>query len=117
MELARELKTEGHELYLGTNQDAVRTEYIRRQAETTSVFNRVYPSYELGVCKPSSEFYSKLLQKLCPQSSEKTVVIDDDQRNIQAAEQIGLIGLYFNPDLDQNHSTNSLREALASVLN
>jgi putative hydrolase of the HAD superfamily len=116
LELATDLKNAGHLLYVATNQDTLRGRYIRQQKEVTALFSDVFTSADLGVCKPSSDFYRQIREQYFAGSAKDLVVVDDDQRNIDAAIQDGWRGCCFNPDIELSHSIEFLRAKLGSLL-
>jgi putative hydrolase of the HAD superfamily len=112
LDLAAELKSAGHTLYIGTNQDRIRSEYIRAQPEIGNIFTAVFPSCDLGISKPNPEFYSKIVERVSKNDFNSFIVIDDDHRNIEAAKKSGLKGIYFNPDLEKDHTADLLKTFL-----
>ena len=59
--------------------------------------NKRFLSYDLGLLKPDPEIYKVVLQKLNAQSSE-VVFIDDQPRNVEAAQKLGITGIVFDKD-------------------
>lgn len=62
-------------------------------------FDYLYCSYEMGCCKPREEFFRKILasEGLGPQ---EVVFVDDSRKNIDAAEAVGIKGVWVAPDSD-----------------
>lgn len=116
LNLASGLKSTGHDIYIGTNQDRIRSAFIRTQPEVENIFTKVFVSCEIGVCKPNSEFYIKIVERFPQEDLSSFIVIDDDQRNVEAASKIGLKGIYFNPDLEKEHTAEFLKTSLASTI-
>jgi putative hydrolase of the HAD superfamily len=116
LELAEHLKASGHQLFIATNQDALRSAHIRKQPAVTRLFEDVVTSAELGVCKPSAEFYTAVRQRLLLSADVECVVIDDGQRNIEAAASVGWRGILFDPDLLASHTPAYLASELRSLL-
>lgn len=98
LELAAELKSAGHALYIATNQDKIRGDFIKSQAKVGQLFKGVFTSAKLGVCKPSPGFYQRIRAEYFLNSTEDILVIDDDPRNIEAAKQLQWQGVCFDPD-------------------
>lgn len=71
-------------------------------------FDRLYCSYEMGICKPDKEFFSRILEseEVAP---HEVVFVDDSKKNIAAAEALGIRGLWVAPDQDW---MNGLEEIL-----
>ncbi len=79
-------------------------------------FPQVFTSTDLGICKPSPNFYQIIRERYFSHSTECMIVIDDDQRNVDAATENRWKGLCFNPDLDQNHTIEHLRKKMITEL-
>lgn len=62
-------------------------------------FDKLYCSYETGVCKPDEEFFRKILETEGVRP-EETVFVDDSKKNIAAAEALGIKGVWVAPDED-----------------
>lgn len=56
-----------------------------------------FTSYELGLLKPDTKIYQALVAKL-QTTPEQILFIDDKQKNIAAAQQIGINGIVFNKE-------------------
>lgn len=62
-------------------------------------FDRLYCSYEMGICKLDKAFFTKILESegIRP---EETLFIDDSKKNIAAAESTGIKGLWVPSNQD-----------------
>jgi putative hydrolase of the HAD superfamily len=116
LDLAEGLKDSGHDLYIATNQDQIRGQHIRRQVEVQRLFQAVFTSADIGVAKPDDAYFRDIARRFDDDSSKVFLVIDDDIRNIKAAESIGWRGCHFDPDLDPESSIARLRKALGKHL-
>lgn len=90
-ELIQSLKfyrTAGVQVYLATNQEHLRAEYIAQTLKLNELTDTIYYSAALGVKKPDHSFFKKAtkLSKLRP---EEIVLIDDTLANIIAAKECG----------------------------
>jgi hypothetical protein len=56
-----------------------------------------FTSYELGLLKPDTKIYQTLIDKL-QTTPEQILFIDDKEKNIAAAQQIGINGIVFNKE-------------------
>lgn len=72
-------------------------------------FDKLYCSYEIGVCKPSEEFFKKILNAEGVKP-EEVIFVDDSKKNIAAAEALGIKGVWVAPD---NDWMTPLEDALA----
>lgn len=70
-------------------------------------FDKLYLSYEMGVCKPDEAFFREILsaEGIHP---EEAIFIDDSRANVLAAESLGIKGLWIPPDSDFLPSLNTL---------
>ena len=113
--LFRDLKSQGHQLFIATNQDKVRANFLRNLPEVQELFSEVFASSDLGFVKPSPDFFRCLKQKLGARDT-RVVFVDDSLNNVSAADELGFLGIHFDPDLDPNSSVMSLRAALSPLL-
>lgn len=74
-------------------------------------FDRMYCSYEMGVCKPDAEFFQRILTEEGVGASE-CVFVDDSESNILAARRLGIHGLHVAPDADWRGALEALLAAL-----
>lgn len=61
--------------------------------------NHLYCSYRMGVCKPSAEFFNKILEAEGIEPDE-VLFVDDSKRNIEAAARLGINTLWVDSDKD-----------------
>lgn len=115
LNLFRELKSQGHQLVIATNQDKIRTEFLQKLPEVQELFSEIFASSDLGFVKPSPDFFRCLKQKLGVQNSS-IVFVDDSAANVKTAGELGFLGVHFDPDLDHGASVISLKAALSPVL-
>ena len=71
-------------------------------------FDRLYYSYELKAYKPDALFFHRILQQ-GGYRPEETLFLDDSQKNVEAARQVGLNAIYVP---DNQLWVEPLREAL-----
>ena len=62
-------------------------------------FDGQYCSYEMGVCKPRREFFERIISSEGVDPSE-LLFIDDSRKNIEAAEALGIRGLWIEQNSD-----------------
>lgn len=87
--LVDELRARGVRCYLTTNQQAYRGSFIQRTLGYEQHFDRQFYSFELGVAKPSAEFFAMVLAQTEADPS-RTLFIDDLPANVEAARALGL---------------------------
>ena len=114
--IARDAKARGAELYVTSNQDRLRSAYLRRQPLVQDLFNAIVTSSDLGVAKPDPLFFRKAFDVIGAADGDRPILIDDDSRNVAAAIDAGWTGIYFNPDLDPAATPAVLRNKLFDAL-
>ena len=63
------------------------------------LFDNLFLSYELGVVKPDSRIFRRVLNEL-DVSPEKVMFFDDKEENVEAARHLGFCGVVVNPAAD-----------------
>lgn len=104
--VVEDLKGKGMRVVCGTN--VIDSHYrIHMEHGDYQIFDTVYASHLLGICKPNPEFFHSILEKegLSP---EEAFFTDDLEQNVDVAAQIG-IHAYLYVD------SQSLRSQLASL--
>jgi FMN phosphatase YigB (HAD superfamily) len=81
-----------------------------------SIFQAVFASSDFGVAKPDTGFFHELDGRFRVERSRAFVLIDDDIRNVRAAESVGWRGFHFNPDLDPSSSVEQLSKGVLGLL-
>jgi len=89
------LRSAGFIVVLGTNQQAYRANYMRNELNYSEVFDEVFCSCDLGCRKPSAAFFRSILDKLDLEPNQ-VLLIDDDAKNITAAESTGLRAAHYH---------------------
>jgi putative hydrolase of the HAD superfamily len=80
-------------LVVGTN--TIPSHYrIHLEAGHYDMFDKVYPSHQLGLIKPAPGFYHTILDRESREPGE-TVFIDDLAENVEAARNIGINAILF----------------------
>ena len=90
----RSLRDKGHLCILATNQEKHRIEYLRRKMGLSAEFDQIFASCELGVAKPSTEFFQRIREQLNVPSGD-LCLIDDSERNVAAARMSGWRALVY----------------------
>ena len=93
-ELIHDLKAAGYRLYVLSNMSKEFIAFLRR-VPVYRYFDGEVVSCEEGVCKPEKEIYELLLERYELTPAE-TIFIDDRKENVEAAEQVGIEGFWFN---------------------
>lgn len=96
VEVLRTLKQKGHlKLYALTNWSHETFPVALERFEFLSWFDGIVVSGNEKTRKPFPEFYKTLLERYHVEPSS-TIFIDDNLRNVKAAEDAGLHGIYFS---------------------
>ena len=94
VELLYRVKRKGHPLYCLSNMHFASIEYLERQHTFWDVFEGRVISCRLQLCKPEPGIYEHLLREF-GLKAEDTLFIDDVQKNLDAAAQLGIQTLRF----------------------
>jgi epoxide hydrolase-like predicted phosphatase len=101
----KKLRRKGYRLFLLSNTNEMHIRSIRETAgpflykRFTEQFEKIYYSYDVGMRKPDSKLFRKVLSDH-GLKVEETFFIDDKEENIQAAEKLGMKTWCFNPAED-----------------
>lgn len=94
VDLLYRLKREGYPLYCLSNMHFASIEYLESRHTFWEVFDGRVISCRLRLCKPEPAIYEHLLQTYALAANE-TLFIDDVQKNLDAAAQLGIRTLRF----------------------
>jgi putative hydrolase of the HAD superfamily len=94
VEWLRLLRGKGLKIGLISNISRNVGDYLRRTARWMGFFNQVCFSGELKVLKPSPAIYKACLDGL-GETAEQALFIDDLERNVAAAQALGMSGIVF----------------------
>jgi len=95
-----------YKIALATNEGKVLTKYKIEGSGLLPYLSKVIPSYLLREIKPSAEFFKKTL-KILQAKPEECIFIDDTQKNIDAAQSLGIKSFLFTnvPQLERDLDT------------
>ena len=108
VQLIQKLKREAR-VVAGTNTLAPHYN-IHQQRGNYAVFDAVYASNRIGLAKPDPEFYRYILQAEA-YSPSASAFIDDTEKNVLAAQKLGIKGVLFD---EFNHVKRILEQFLES---
>ena len=84
-------------LYLISNTNKMHFDHIKKNFKLLRHFKKTFPSHEVGHRKPEPEIYKKVLKKI-KLKPEQTVFVDDVQKFVQGARNVGMHAIRFrNP--------------------
>lgn len=107
--LIKRLRLAGVQCHLATNQQPVRAAYMRHDLGYDELFDCSFYSCDLGVAKPSAEYFRRILSILEVEASS-VLFVDDRADNVTAAQSVGLQGLQF-----EARTTNNPEQAFVSA--
>lgn len=89
VEKIKQLRSEGVNCYLATNQEKHRAKYMMEEMGLKNIFDGIFFSAELGFKKPDPEFFQKVLNILKIEGKE-VLFFDDDQKNVDGAKKVDI---------------------------
>ncbi len=92
LELLRQVRAQGIRVHLATTQEAGRAAVMRRMYDGD--FDSAYISCELGVAKPSGEFFRRILADLGA-APDEVFFVDDTEANVEGARSVGLRAMHW----------------------
>jgi|tagenome__1003787_1003787.scaffolds.fasta_scaffold20907761_2 putative hydrolase of the HAD superfamily len=109
-EFVRRLRERGIGCHLATNQDDLRTSYMRARMGYDDLLDRCFYSCELGVAKPDVAFFRRVAEELEVELGA-LVFVDDTLENVRAAQSCGLPAFYWH----HRDGIDTLGERLAEL--
>jgi len=94
LSLVGQIRNAGILCCLGSNQDRVRAEYVRKDMGFDAMFDRCFFSCEIGAAKPNKAFYEHITSQLKVRP-EDIFFVDDCGANIDAAIEHGWHAVRF----------------------
>ena len=89
IDLIKSARSAGNDCYVASDQDAMRSSYIRKLFDFDSVFNGCFFSCELGATKAEASFFEHILGTLQCVSGE-VCFWDDNPQNVATAKEVGI---------------------------
>ena len=87
--LVKQLRTNGLQVGLASNQHAQRAAYMTNELGYAQVFEHLFYSCELGLAKPDQAYFTEILKRLDVDGG-RVLFIDDRAENVAAAAAVGL---------------------------
>ena len=88
-----ELRTFGISIFLATNQEKHRTEFLKNEMGFNDIFDGIFSSCDLGIRKPNPEFFRVVARSISNEfgiGANETVLWDDSQENVDSAIKSGM---------------------------
>jgi putative hydrolase of the HAD superfamily len=93
-----ELRKKKIKCVLATNQEKYRLEYMKKEMDLESIFDKIYSSNLIGVKKPDIQYYAYILNDL-NEDPANIIFYDDSQKNIESAKLLGINSNLYNSGL------------------
>ncbi|MFA7309911.1 MAG: HAD-IA family hydrolase, partial [Candidatus Paceibacterota bacterium] len=104
--LIADLRKRGIGVYLATNNERYRTEYLMNTRGLGKLFDQIFASCFVGAKKPEERFYDHVFEHIA-QPKLKTLYWDDDEKHIEAATRLGIPSMLYT-SFDEFSSTMSI---------
>ena len=109
MEIVKQLKAkEKYQLILLSDHAREWMEYIEEKNKDLKIFDKKIFSYDIGAVKSDKQTFKTVLEKVAIVADE-TLFIDDYEKNVKNAEEVGIHGIVFE-------NAEQLRKTLSSDL-
>lgn len=84
-DIAKQLKDAGVPVYLATNQEKYRAQYMREEMGFGTLFTKMFVSSEMGIKKPSPEFFAYIQKDIGSDDASTLLFWDDTKENVDVA--------------------------------
>jgi len=82
------------DLFILSNTDPFHIEWIRAQFPELNGFGGYVFSYELGILKPSCEYFKQAISR-CGLKADECLFVDDDPENVAGAKKAGIRSIQY----------------------
>lgn len=111
VDIIKKLKREGHMVVCASNTYIDHYEKILKMGVIEN-FDYPFVSHEMGLCKPSRQFFEHILSATGFEA-ENSFFIDDLYENVEASRKLGIKGIWFY-EKDNKSAVSILNEELAA---
>lgn len=84
------LRSRGIKVYLATNQEQYRTQYVLEDMGFRDMLDGIFSSARIGYKKPRKEFFEEMMRRLQGIENEEVLFWDDQQTRVDGAREFGL---------------------------
>lgn len=92
--VAEDLRKKGVQVYLATDQEKYRTEFIWNNRNLKDWIDGKFVSFEMGCTKSDPIFFKTVLEQLNV-PAEEIVFFDDSKSKVEAAKKVGINGILY----------------------
>jgi len=110
LDLMRELRDGGYRLAILTNNVREWEPLWRAKLPVDEIFDVVVDSAWVGMRKPEPEIYRLTLERLGGVAPERSLFVDDNELNVEAARELGIHAVHFRSN---EQAIPEMRSALA----
>jgi len=107
IKIIEKVKKSGIICVLSTKQERYRVEYMKNELGLGELFDFVVSSHEVGYFKNNPEFYRRILELLPGIKTNEIIFFDDREKNIKAAESLGIKSILFKNLEDFKNTINN----------
>jgi putative hydrolase of the HAD superfamily len=113
VDVVRRLKASGCKLYIATNQEHLRAQWLWQTLRLGEVFDDMFYAARLGIMKPEPRYFDEVERRIGPQS-QPPLFFDDTEKVVAGARKAGWEAVVFNTSEDcTGHPWIAERLALA----
>ena len=94
IEDVQNLKKKGLKVYLATNQEKYRAEYLLHKVGFKDVFDGMFASHDIGSTKKNPQFFFEVLERL-HLKPEEVLFWDDHKIYVQSAQSVGIRAEFY----------------------
>ena len=95
LDLMRDLGARGYRMAILTNNVREWEELWRAKLPVDEIFELIVDSAWVGMRKPEPEIYRLTLERLGGVAPERALFVDDNELNVEAARELGMLAVHF----------------------
>ena len=93
-DLVAELKAQGHNVIMLTNQNKMVSDFIADKFGLGDIFDQIFSSGEIKIAKPDPRIFNAVMEQLGI-NPKNFIFVDDYQPNVEGAQNAGVTGIKF----------------------
>lgn len=102
IEHVQELRRKGTKCYLITDNEKYRVEYLVDVLKIEKFFDGIFSSAIIGCTKSQEGFWSNVYDKFGKENKYEIIVLDDEIKNVECAQNFGFNAKLYTKDSDLN---------------
>ncbi len=109
VKLSEKIRNSGIKIYLATDQDKYRTQFIWNERGLKNWLDGKFASHEVGFEKGNPEFFKYVMKNLKINNPDELLLVDDSSSKIESAKKVGLQTYHYKDfDLFNKFITDNL---------